>query len=208
MLEKISMRSFKMKDCTALENIIREAWNYDDFSSEKAATKLAKTFLSNCLTNQTFAQVVLVNGEVAGIIMGKNRQRHKCPLKFRLHKLICVFSLLISKEGRKVSSIFKDVNKIDKTLFENCHKEYQGEVSFFAINAKYRGKGLGKQLFNKLITYMKSENIQNFFLFTDTSCNYRFYEHQGMVRRGCQKHSFLINGKNVEMQFFIYDYQC
>lgn len=34
---------------------------------------------------------------------------------------------------------------------------------------------------------------ENFYLFTDTSCNYGFYEHQGMVRRCEKEHVFYID---------------
>ena len=42
-------------------------------------------------------------------------------------------------------------------------------------------------------------------MFTDTSCNYGFYEHQGMRRRCEKEHLFHINGKAASMRFFIYD---
>ena len=42
-------------------------------------------------------------------------------------------------------------------------------------------------------------------MFTDTSCNYGFYEHQGMKRRLEKKHVFNIKGQQAVMNFFIYD---
>ena len=54
---------------------------------------------------------------------------------------------------------------------------------------------------------MEQEQIRNFYLFTDTSCNYGFYESQGM-RRCCEKKLSLQIGKEKqEMTFFLYDYQ-
>ena len=47
--------------------------------------------------------------------------------------------------------------------------------------------------------------LDEFYLFTDTSCNYGFYEHQGMCRRGQREHLFQINGQTVSMNFFLYD---
>ena len=47
----LKLREYQNKDFKALENIIRETWHYDEFSSPKTATKLAKVFLSSCLTN-------------------------------------------------------------------------------------------------------------------------------------------------------------
>ena len=54
---------------------------------------------------------------------------------------------------------------------------------------------------------MKQEKLKEFYLFTDTSCNYGFYEHKGMKRRLEKKHVFNIKGQQSVMNFFIYDYQ-
>lgn len=80
----------------------------------------------------------------------------------------------------------ENIQVIDKNLLASSKKKYEGELAFFAIDEKCRGKGLGNQLFGTVVEYMKSQNISEFYLFTDTSCNYPFYEHMGLKRR-CKK---------------------
>lgn len=207
MKEKITLRKFQPEDSPALEAIIRQTWNYDQLCAPKTAEKLAKVYLYSCLTNQTFTQVALHEGIPAGIIMGKNNSTHKCPLRFRLKQFFSIASLYISKEGRRVSHIFKNVSTIDKELLQKSGHTYEGEVAFFAVSPNYRGKGIGKILFNALLEHMKSENISNIYLYTDTTCSYAFYEHQGLYRR-CQKtHTFQIGPHQNQMTFFLYDYQ-
>ena len=65
---QIELREYQKQDFKALETIIRETWHYDDFSTSKTAVKLARVFLSSCLTNYTFSRVAVVDGNVAGII--------------------------------------------------------------------------------------------------------------------------------------------
>lgn len=55
---------------------------------------------------------------------------------------------------------------------------------------------------------MQEQQINRFYLYTDTSCNYHFYEHLGMMRRVEQTHCFKINNEKNVMHFFIYDYLC
>ncbi|WP_148409676.1 GNAT family N-acetyltransferase [Murimonas intestini] len=206
MEDKIIFRSYDKKDRQALEDIIRKTWNYDKFSSPKTAARLARVYLNSCLANQTFTRVAVVNGQPVGIIMGKHIGKYKRSPILDIKLLISIASLYITKEGRSVSKIFGCVSSIDEELLKSCRKNYQGEVAFFAINSQYRGKGIGKKLFHSLLSYMRSEHIQQFFLFTDTSCNYQFYEHQGMTR-GCQKeHSFQIADQKCKMTFFLYEY--
>ena len=116
-------------------------------------------------------------------------------------------SLYSSKEGRNVSKIFGNVNGIDKQLLNENNKTYPAELALFAVSSSCRGKGIGKMLFQSALNYMKQEKLKEFYLFTDTSCNYGFYEHQGMKRRLEKKHVFNIKGQQAVMNFFIYDYQ-
>lgn len=207
MNEQIILREYQKTDHQALENIVREAWKYDRFCSPKTAAKMAKVYLSSCLTNQTFTKVAEINGEPVGIIMGKDIENHKCRLSLRMKWLKSIVSLYISKEGREISKIFAAVQGIDKALPSACKEKYKGELAFFAISEKCRGKGLGKKLFQTVVDYMKSQDISNFYLFTDTSCNYPFYEHMGLTRR-CEKKQIIdIKGEKGDMTFFIYDYQ-
>lgn len=204
---QITLREYRKQDFKTLENIIRETWKYDEFSSPKTASKLARVFLSSCLTNYTFSRVALDNGVPVGIILAKNIARHKCPLKLKIQQLKVVISLFLSKEGRKVSKIFGNVNGIDKQLLQDCGKTYSAELALFAVNSSCRGKGIGKVLFQSVLEYMKEEKINEFYLFTDTSCNYGFYENQGMIRRCEKEHTFNINEQTAKMNFFIYDYE-
>ena len=207
MNEQIILREYQKTDHQALENIVREAWKYDRFCSPKTAAKMAKVYLSSCLTNQTFTKVAELYGEAVGIIMGKDIENDKCRLSLRMKWLKSIVSLYISKEGREISKIFAAVQGIDKALLSACKEKYKGELAFFAISEKCRGKGLGKKLFQTVVDYMKSQDISNFYLFTDTSCNYPFYEHMGLTRR-CEKKQIIdIKGEKGDMTFFIYDYQ-
>lgn len=208
MSEKITFREFQENDRTSLENIIRGTWNYDRLCTPKTAQKLASVYLNSCLANQTYTQVALIDNKPVGIIMCKNKKSHRCPFKIRIRWMVSVISLYTSKEGRRVSKIFECVENIDKELLKQCSTDYNGELSFFAISEKCRGKGIGKSLFEKAVLYMQSQNIFNFYLFTDTSCNYGFYEHQGMERQGERRHMFEIKGHREKMTFYIYDFQC
>ena len=75
------------------------------------------------------------------------------------------------------------------------------------ISPDCRGKGVGKQLYQRFLQYLKNEHLNSFYLYTDTSCNYGFYEHQGMVRRCEKEHFFTVNQQRSKMTFFIYDYE-
>lgn len=123
-----------------------------------------------------------------------------------MQQIKALTALFLSKEGRGVFEIFKNVSGIDKELLQECGIEYPAELALFAVDSSCRGKGIGKQLFQSALDYMKQEQLDKFYLFTDTSCNYGFYEHQGMERCVEKEHIFNIKGQRASMKFFIYEY--
>ncbi len=205
-MSQIVTREFQRKDADALKNIIAETWHYNELCPPKTADRLAGVYLNSCLANQTYTRTALIDGIPVGIIMGKNKNVHKCPLKYRIRQMTSIIRLFFNKEGRQISKIFGCVTEIDKELLAENRRDYVGEVAFFAVDSRYRGQGIGKKLFQELLKYMKDENIKTFYLFTDTSCNYQFYEHQGMVRCCERNHIFNIKGRKSNMSFYLYEY--
>lgn len=202
----LQLRSYQKEDFLSLQKIVKDTWHYEDFTSKNTAMKLAAAFLSSCLTCYTYSRVAVIDERVIGIILVKDIAHHQCPLNYRLKQIKSIISLMLSKEGRQASRIFKDVEEIDQQLLKECHKEYPAELSLFVVDSSCRGMGIGKKLFQSAIQYMQKQTLDEFYLFTDTSCQYGFYEHQGMIRQSEKKKTFSMGGQVVEMSFFIYDY--
>lgn len=203
---EIRLKEYKKEYDKDLENIIRKTWNYDEFASRKTAEKLARVYLSSCLSNSTFSCIAVDGEKTIGIILANNRKKKSRSMIRKFDLIKKIIALISNKEGRKISKMFGSVVSIDKDLLGSINKEYEAEISFFAIDENYRGKGIGGLLFKSVLEYIKEEKLKDFYLFTDTSCNYKFYEHQGMKRK-CEKEKlFNINGKDIKMKFFIYDY--
>lgn len=199
------LREFQQGDSSALTQIIRETWGYNRFCSQKTAEKLAKAYLYSCLADQTYTQVALVDDVPVGIIMAKSIAAYHYPFLFEIKKAMAIFDLLCSKEGREVSRTFLEVEKVDQELLHRC-SPYDGELAFFAVSKTCRGMGIGKALFQKAMEYMRSQNIGSFYLFTDTSCNYGFYEYQGMQRKAKQMYSMKMGELTENFEFYLYDY--
>lgn len=206
MNKEIILKEYNETHREAIEEIIIKTWKYDRFCSPKTAKLMAKVFLNSCLANQTFTRVAEVEGKAVGIIMAKNLKTHRAPFKIKMKFMASIVRLMISKEGRDTSKIFGSVQDVDKKMLDNCSKQYKGELAFFALNEDYRGMGLGRKLFDEAKKYMEKEEIPDFYLFTDTSCNYKFYEHMGLKREKEEKLEIDAKGQLGEMTFFIYDY--
>lgn len=206
MNESLKFRPYQPSDRPSLTAIICQSWHYDRFASPKTASRMARLFLDSCLANQTATCVAERDGTPIGVIMVKNCHAHRLRPKYLLALLRSLAALYITSEGRHVMKIFKGVQAVDKVLLADCERDYDGELSFFAIDQKSRGLGLGRTLFEKAVNEMKTDGLRDFYLFTDTSCNWQFYEHLGLTRRQARSQILQIEGERTEMTFFFYDY--
>ena len=113
---QIDIRPFQPEDQEALAGVIRRTWRYDRFCGPKTAQRLGRVYLRQCLTQQTFTRVAVVDGVPVGIIMGKNERTHRCPWSLRWRAARAVLALLATREGRKVARLFSGVERINQAL--------------------------------------------------------------------------------------------
>lgn len=205
MKNNIYFRQINSSDYNSIEKIISDTWGYERFCTPKIAKRMAKLYLASCLANQTFTCVAVNNGKPVGIIMGKNEKKHHAPIRYLVMQFLGVTAMISTKEGRRISKLFQGFQELDKELLAKSGKNFDGELAFFAVRSDQRGTGIGKKLFIRLLAYMKSQNIKNFYLYTDSTCNYGFYEHQGMKRIN-EKIYNLKHYSKKDLLFFLYEY--
>lgn len=205
-MSTITYRPIKKSDYQALEQIIRDTWNYDRFCSEKTAKAMAKLYLSSCLLEQDFTCVAEQDGKAVGVIMGKNESSHRKKFSVQMRKLVSILAMYSRKEGRKIAKMFGGIQQLDETLLKSSNRSFAGELSFFAVDQTLRGTGIGKELFQRVLNYMDAEKLRDFYLFTDSSCNYGFYEHHGMRRIAKQRYLPMPFAEEA-MEFYLYCYE-
>lgn len=200
----ISYRNFQSKDFSAVADIIRNTWHYNQLCSSACAKRLSYLYLSSCLCNQTFHRVAVWEETPIGIILCHDRSIFHFPIIHRLRQLYHMIALLMKKEGRALIRTFACVNDMDQIMLRR-QKKYPGEIAFFALAEQARGKGIGAHLFQDAMQYFQQKQIASFFLFTDSSCNYGFYEHMGLQRKDEIHQQFFLSQHDVTMEFYLYE---
>lgn len=137
---------------------------------------------------------------------GEEREDPPLPLVPALAGGRAVLALLATREGRKVAGSFPGWKGSTRRFCPGAPNPTPARWRFSPWTSPARGMGLGKRLFQAVMDNMRQEGIGTVFLFTDTSCNYGFYEHQGMVRRAEQTQRIWLGQESGEMTFFVYDY--
>lgn len=203
MNNNVTYRAFRESDSKAIEGILRHTWKFDTFSSPKAAELTAKIFLLGVLSNHNYAYVAEKDNVPLGIIVVNNNKAKKFHIKYMSKLIVSIFPVLVKKDYRHLAKWGLMLEKINTKLLKDTAKTYDGEIGLFAVSEESRGLGIGKKLFYRAKDYMQKENLKNYYLFTDTTCTYQFYEKQEMKKMGtiADKHPL----SDEDMQWFIYE---
>lgn len=196
-------RNFKESDALRLSEIICDTWGYDKLSKNpEVALLMGKIYLYNCLASQNFNLVAVDNDKPVGIIMGDTKKKRKSySLSYRL-KLIRYYNRMKRyPEGRFILDLFKGFEQLDKEMLEETAKNYEGELVFFVTDKNVRGHHVGSTLYKGFVKECLLHDCTNIFVYTDATCNFGFYEHQGFTRVNQRLHSVY----DHQFEFYVYE---
>ena len=171
--------------------------------SERNAKLTAELNLYSFLNTATFANIALKDEIPVGFLIGKiTNSKTNNLYQNQIQKIKSKMSKNI--EGLISLLVYKKIKSINNNLYKQTNKNYDAELSFFAVSRDYQGLGIGKALFQQFNDYLKENNINNLYLYTDTYCNYKFYEHFGM-HKNKEKHFSIPFTKKYDIDFYLYD---
>lgn len=219
MTQEVTLRSAQPADYPALHALNRGAWFKSDYIAYPEATNAYVDLdLNSSLSNASMATVAEVDGKIAGVILVSADSEPKYGRMLMQSTIDAAATL--HAQGQEIADYFYDRMKVeskyDAKLLEKAQEntDYDGRIVLFIMDPEFQGLGIGSKLFQAAKDYFEATNVQNYYLFTDSSCNYPFYDHKGMHRAG----SLTFNqpglfeqfdgSKSTEpFEFFIYDNQ-
>ncbi|ORX85525.1 hypothetical protein BCR32DRAFT_265583 [Anaeromyces robustus] len=117
-----------------------------------------------------------------------------CKIQFLFFKFMLLF--MFSGAGAE----YQEAN-------EKMYNEYlktnepDGELSFFVVDPKLQGKGIGSLLLNEL---QKIEKGKKIYLYTDSGCNYQFYDHKNFIKEQVKEIEMKIHNNIIPLTCFLY----
>lgn len=201
--EDMNIRKFKNEDELPLAKIIRDTWDYKRLSSNPDVCLLmGKIYLYSCLVAQNFQRIAELDNTPIGIIMGCSNDKPNEDVSIYKERLEKYYDEMMSyPEGKAILEVFSGFEKLDKEMLAEIDKKYDGELVFFVTDVAHRGEHVGTKLYNCLIEDFKQHNCKNFYVYTDASCNFGFYEHQGFIRMNKRLHEV----NNYKLEFYVYE---
>lgn len=210
-MNNITYRKIRRADYEQIQEIINQSFGlYKYVEHPKVLKSLLQLYLQSCLAEQTCSCVAVKDGKVIGVIMGQAKSEYS----FFTHLVPILGVVFYTLKTNVLARIYKCSTKDYKKIHEIYHKfllgrkeEFDGVLTLFAVTEESRGLGIGKTLLHHLMKYLKKNNTHNIYLYTDSSCNYGFYERQGFVRLCEESMAITREKKQTTLDVYLYGYK-
>lgn len=196
-MDGVRLRRLRGEDHATLVELLRRAWH--DQYEPSVGRIIAEADWESCLARTTQALVAVTCDDTAakqgtrdterplGVILGRVDALDSRPLlnRHRRRRLRLLARLPFMRRGFKGLAELFGIELIDTLLLwgaKHAGHRYDAEVVLFIVDPEAQGLGVGGHLFDALMAYLRVNGAKRYFLFTDTSCNYGFYEHRGLKR--------------------------
>ena len=203
MSNKIIYRKYQQSDFDDMLNITLKTWEYEKYVSKDIARLAAELDLLCYLRESSYIYVAQSDDKVIGFIIARNTQNDSdSSFDERINEIKELLSK--RKEGIIIALFRWKMSRINNKLYKKANQKYDAELQFFAIDKKYRNLGLGKELFKMFNNYLTSINAESFYLYTDTTCNYGYYDRYGLAKRETEKFKIPFSKRPIA-EFYLYD---
>lgn len=210
-MEGIVYRQIKKSDYEEIKNLINVSFFIDDcIENDKVLDLELDCELYEALVEQSYTCVAEKDGKVVGFLMGQAKSDYSFfkhigdYIKYYVNLIKWRMLAFLKKDN------LDDAKKIYETydyFLEDNEEEYDGVLSLFIVSKEARGCGIGKELIKRFRHYLNEEGVEKIYLFTDSLCNYQFYDHLGFEREDKKIINYLRNNKKGNLDIFLYSYE-
>lgn len=206
--EEITYRDLVKEDYPRLERIIGETWGFGRrCKDKKVAGLLEKAYWASLLAQADFARAALINGRPVGVVLARREGKGGKNFAMSFRGIFYKLRLAVNAEGRSNLKIFRELNQQNRRMFKEQGEKFDGELIYLNIMRNKKGKGLGSQLWEDAKNYIQNSGGKNFFFFTDTTCDYKFYEKKGCQRIAASEKILDMGGQRKHLEMYIYKYE-
>ena len=184
MVSRVTYRPFDEDDFNAVAAIIQMAWHADAPTPGYAFLE-ACADLAHCLSISTFSQVALIDGAVRGVVLARSTNL-SVPVSSRWQRAEDDFleQMLVSEPDAAKDQMHTEelTRGINTKLLQKSGLSEAHEITLLAVSESARGLGIGTVLLDAASSYLADRGAGHAFLYTDTDCDWRFYESHGCKR--------------------------
>lgn len=193
---------FGPSDYDKINQMIISTWDYRSWLPKEMVEPVAEYFLSEFVLTSSRIYVARDGEEIVGVIALSlmDNIRQKANAKVMKYKAL---KTIISAQGKEVFDLYLDTLILNERLLLNSGKCYDAALNLFILDERYRGMGIGSNLYSLFNEYLAERKVDEYFLWTDNSSNYQFYERKGLKRIAEEKYSW--GGSDDDEYYYLYE---
>ncbi len=207
---------FDFRDSEKIADILNDLWGFGkNLKHQKIADGFGKAYLFYCLFESSYAFTLKYkNVPIAFISWKENKnfcKKNLCGKITFFTKLKGIFKcikyfipILFCRDFSYQLKAWKAFFDGTKSLKEKLPHSYDAQLVLFISSKDFRGKGLGRKLFEFFAKTLEEHNLHSFFLQTDTECNYKFYDKIGLRKIESKQMSEKNGSMQEDWEIFIY----
>ncbi|MCG2821465.1 MAG: GNAT family N-acetyltransferase [Candidatus Atribacteria bacterium] len=180
-MDELRFREFDAKDISKCSELVVDAWPIvNALGTKEDVNKFISIFIELTLLSSTWREVVCVSDNIIGLLFGRINSDYRNKFK-AFFSILSIGMKIILWKYKGVSKRLTLLRKIISTEIKvmlNSPKS-DGEVTFFIVDSKYRGKGIGRMSMDRFIDTAKKKNAKMISVYTEQESNWRFYENYG-----------------------------
>jgi ribosomal protein S18 acetylase RimI-like enzyme len=187
-----------------VRNVVVNAFRWKSLSTSNFHVSLfSHVYVLGALSLSNFSAIAIIEKKPIGLVLGRSNKTFNWFVKLPLRALYAFLMLLTTiliiphKNGRQLLKLETRLENTSRKLLKLYGKPLDGELTLLALDANYRGKGIGQSLLNAFKLFMKHHQLSSFHLYTETKIStFSFYEKQGLINIG-QEHIQALVGKQT-----------
>ena len=209
-MRDITYRKINKNDYNYIKDMMnKNFYLYEYIEDKRILDTFLNSYLYNCLAEKTFSMVAEKDGKTVGIILGNAKQEYK-TYKASLNIIKAFYYTLLTGIKAKIYKTnikqYKGIVEIYNKLMKKANKNFDGVLTLFVVNDKYQGYGIGKKLLSYFFEYEKQNNVKNIYVYTDSKCNYKFYDSQGFKKINEDVFKVKTINNQFDLNIFLYEY--
>ncbi|UDL24138.1 N-acetylglutamate synthase [Bifidobacterium pseudolongum] len=183
----VSYRPMEWNDLDTVAACFDRVWPQGPaLAGTPTALLVARYLTLHYLEQSTWSNVaVTAEGDLAGItlarVVGQPTMFPQAHEEFLRTRAL----LLADPRGAATVTMLEDGFFVREGILEedsDITATTQAELELFMVNPGVRGAGVGGALWRQLLAALRSVDVRAFFLHTDSSCDFGFYDHKGLSR--------------------------
>ena len=152
----LQFRAMQDGDLDALTRIVERVWKMDSMcGGHTIGWHMAREYLLNTLSHSTSVQVALWMQKIAGFLAIDDKF---CLNPIRLGKVEFP-QKLHTKAVEVMRTRMAEYDQLCAKLLKESGRQFDGEVTLFAVEPSLQGKGIGTALFEKAQAYFAHKNF-------------------------------------------------